>query len=164
MLDRIKRLFGGESTTERSREKFLSDVLAIVTSHEGVARVKRQPGAFAIDAWVDGKKQALFLDNLYAETREVSPEERLARIKIFIAAMFDQSDDEPWSDAVETFVPALRASTYALQITDESSTTGMIRRPFLPFVDIMVAMDLPTSLRFLSHRASQNGRSQPMTS
>lgn len=150
MFDRIKRLFGGTGVSQDPREAFLSQMRAVVTSHETVTRVERNPDHFGLDVWLGDERHALFLENVFAETREISPDERAARIQSFVGAMFEPINDDSWDAVVETFVPSLRAATYAAQVTTDGKPIGMIRRPFLPFIDILVAIDLPTSMRFVS--------------
>ena len=150
MLKQLRSLFGGKQPPAADpRELFTAEVEAFVRSLPPVQAVKHVPDAFALDVVTTAGARRAYLDNAFAESREMSPEERRAKIAFFFAFVGDQEQNETWDEARETLVPVLRGATYGLEIWAQEPKAGFVRRPFLPFVDIVVAMDRPTSMSFV---------------
>jgi uncharacterized protein YtpQ (UPF0354 family) len=154
MLKHLRSLFGGKSPSPTEpREIFAAEVAQILGSRPDVKDVKRVPGAFAFDVMASGVQSRLFLDNAFAETREMSPEDRRERIEVFFAAVGAQVTTETWEEASATFVPVLRGATYSMEVWAHNPALGLVRRPFLPHIDVVVAMDRPTSISFVTRSA-----------
>ena len=146
----------GTGTAGRSRaatqraafaELFLSEAAKLAT----VRLVEQDPDEpFCIRIWrsdVDEPWLA-YLDNIFQETREFSPERRLAQIHRFLRIFTESPDDLSWHDAASgRLLPVVRAAGFAID-----APLKLIERPFLPFVRLFVAIDHADSLSFVSNR------------
>ncbi|RSM76060.1 DUF1444 domain-containing protein [Kibdelosporangium aridum] len=111
-LGRIKRGFGRGRTPE---EQFTDDFVATINRLPGIAKITRTDG-FGIDVRRVGETGAhsIFLGNLFAEVKHLSPAERKEAVRQFVAAMFAQPDEpESWEAAAPRLRPVLRTASYA---------------------------------------------------
>ncbi len=141
---------GKASPSIDPRELFAAEVEALLRSIPSVREVKRAPEDFALQPITTTGAPRVFLDNAFAETREMSPQQRRERIAFFFGHVGDDEQDEAWEAARETFVPALRGSTYGIEIFAGQPKATFVRKAFLPYLDIVVAMDRRTSMSFVS--------------
>jgi uncharacterized protein YtpQ (UPF0354 family) len=151
MLKQLRSLFERKPAGAKDpKELFAAEVTHFLKSLESVRDVTRGPDAFALDVVTSAGSCRWHLDNLFAETRELSPEERRQRMAFFFASVGDEEQDESWEDARETLIPVLRGATYGMESWMDRPEAAFVRQPFLPFVDVIVAMDRPTTMRFVS--------------
>lgn len=126
---------------DRERRDFALQVFGHMRT-AGVTDVSYDAGEFA--ARYDGNDAVLHLANLFAETRDRSPEETqewLARI--VPALVTPQAPPDSWEDVRPLLRPVLRPSTYALD--DEGSR---VRRSLFPFIDELLVIDYPDVINF----------------
>ena len=156
MFGKLRSLFASKAPPPIDpREAFATEVEAYLRSLPDVTEATRAPEGYAFDVVTPAKRWRIYLDNAFAETRELSPEARQEKIAFFFApeARHDPVDDEreeTWDSACETFVPVLRGATYGLEMWLQKPRAEFVRRPFLPFVDRIVAMDRLRSMVFVS--------------
>ncbi|MEU7630000.1 hypothetical protein AB0C34_08440 [Nocardia sp. NPDC049220] len=94
----------------------------------------------------------LNLHNIFRETRELAPPERAARVSRFVGALRTASGSEPdWTSARQALRPVLRPNSFGLDASEPG--VRLIARPAFPFVDEMVAIDLPDARSIVSHRS-----------
>jgi hypothetical protein len=150
MLKDLRSLFGGKTPAPADpRELFAAEVQAFLRSMPKVTAVKRASDAFAFDLTTPGGKRRMYLDNLFAESREMSPEQRREKIAFFFLMLRDDEQNDTWEAARETFVPVLRGATFGIDGWMRDPRSAIVRRSFLPFIDEIVAMDRPTSMSFV---------------
>ncbi len=77
----------------------------------------------------------MFLGNLFQESREDAPEEKLARIQRFLSTLTTEVSDS-WEEAAPRLVPLVRLATFGVGL-------GVIplSRPFVPFVRVLIGVD-----------------------
>jgi hypothetical protein len=151
MLKQFRSLFGRKPTAATDpKELFAGEVEEFLRSLANVSDVKRAPDAFAFDVIVSGGARRAYLDNAFAESREMSPEQRREKIAFFFATIVEEKQTESWEAARATFVPVLRGATYGMELWTKNPGVAFVRKPFLPFVDVVVAIDRPTSMSFVS--------------
>ena len=154
MFDRIRKLFAGPTTSNDPRTLFAIEIEALVSTLPNVQTVTRSPDAFALDVTTpNGVQHRFFLDNAFDETRELSPDDKLARIAFMLSSLDEPIEKPAWDEARETFVPVLRGATYGIEIWAEQPNAMFVRRPFLPYVDELVGMDRRTSVEFVGRAA-----------
>jgi hypothetical protein len=123
----------------RAREQFASRVFRHLRT-AGITNVDYR----ATDFELHYDDQVLRLGNLFAEFQNRQADERedwLARTVAAIAA--PRSERTRWVDVRVRLRPVLRAAAFLL---DDPVTP--IRRPWLPFVDEVLAIDLPEMISF----------------
>lgn len=126
---------------DRKRRDFALQVFGHMRT-AGVTDVSYDADEFAVR--YDGDDAVLHLTNLFAETRDRSPEEtREWLARIVPALVTPQAPPDSWEDVRPLLRPVLRSATYALD--DEGSR---IRRPLFPFVDELLAVDYPDVISF----------------
>jgi hypothetical protein len=142
MMKHLRSLFGGKPPAPANpKELFAAEVELFLRSAAGVKSVTRAPGDFAFEVVTSAGTRRVFLDNAFVESREMSPEQRREKIAFFFAAVGADEQNESWDAARETFVPVLRGATYGMDLWMKQPAAAFVRRPFLPHVDIIVAMD-----------------------
>jgi len=153
MFDLIRRFFASSATSGEPRALFLAEALEVIASR-GDLRVTPVKDLFALDISVGDEAPArLFLENVFAETREISPEQRRQRIAFYCTVLLTSNTDQPWSEAREQLVPVIRGKSYGLVMTGKDLELRLLRRPFLPYLDQVVAIDMPSSLSFVNRKS-----------
>jgi hypothetical protein len=150
MFDRLRTLLGKPPKPSDPRDLFAREVEQVVRSFPGVLNVQRVPDDFALEVTSSGEPRRVYLENLFVESREMSPEQRRDRIAFHFNGVTAPPRTDSWSEARETFVPALRGATYGIELWSQHAEAAFVRHPFLPFVDLVVAMDQPTSMSWVA--------------
>lgn len=155
-MKRLRSLLRGKPPIRVDpREAFAAEVAAYLRSLPQVISIMRGPDALALDVVTStGGSVRANLDNVFADTRDMSPEQRRERIAAFCAPALSVNEDEPWEVERGTFVPVLRGATYGIEASVELGTV-LVRRPFLPYLDVVVAMDREGSMSFVSRAACE---------
>ena len=78
---------GGNAEPPSPRDLFAAEVEAAVRRSPSVTSVRRGTDKFCLLVNRGAGEQTLFLDNVFAETRDTSPDERSARIARFVRSM-----------------------------------------------------------------------------
>lgn len=132
-------------------EAFRQEVLRIAEAAPFIASVSAAADAYALDlTYADGEQMKCFLGNLYAETRDVSPEERQLRVLHFLSVMSERPElPETWEDAAEMLLPVLRPSTFFQHgVGPDEPGKQPVRRPFLPFLSEALAIDHESAMAY----------------
>lgn len=109
------------------------------SDEEFVLRVKRR----------DGLVLEVALVNLYADTREVPPEQRAEVFERFSAPLFAVAEEElAWEDARPNLRVVVRACTFFSSERGERSADPVLR-PFLPFLIEAIVVDLPGRMQYV---------------
>jgi hypothetical protein len=123
------------------RTDFAEEVAGLASDLLG-ATVEHDSAEFSLRITPPGSHPVvLHLDNLYAETRLLSDEERGFRIRAAIWACAPDSRAATWQEAATRLLPAVRPAASVL-----SGGPNPLRRPLVPFVDLVVTVDLGHSI------------------
>ncbi len=151
MLKQLRALFSKAPTPPADpKALFATEVETFLRSTPSITTVTRVPGDFAFEVVASSGSHRVFLDNVFAETREMSPEQRQEKIAFFFSSVVGPDQNESWDVAREILVPVLRGATYGIELWVKRPEAAFVRRPFLPYVDLAVAVDRPTSMSFVS--------------
>jgi hypothetical protein len=143
------------SAADRAQDDFRDHVRLLLREHARVEAVAEIDGEYALGVRLaEGDRSILYLSSLFAETRELSPEEREAFLRDRLDALLavdDEADD--WESAAGRLVPTLRAATFGLDASLQAEIGGpdLVRRPFVPYVDVVLAIDEERTIRQASH-------------
>lgn len=132
------------------RDVFAREVELVLRDDARVTAVERIVEKFALRVNRGGKESTVFLQNVFAETRELSPAARAEKIRWFLASLPDDKE-WGWEEARQNLVLAVRASTYGAG----PGTTGELMPPraareFAPFLDATLVIDEPASMAYAS--------------
>ncbi|MEV4512163.1 hypothetical protein AB0K00_24730 [Dactylosporangium sp. NPDC049525] len=138
----------------RSREdRFARQVLNAVRD-AGVGHAWYDAEQFAIHVWRDPTDRSpaiAYLGNIFRECRDAGREERRERIARYLSAVvFQPGAPETWDEAAPLLRPLLRAVTFGLGVP--AGAPALLRRPALPMLDEVVAVDQPTSMMYVTTR------------
>jgi hypothetical protein len=129
------------------RDVFAAEVMDFLNALPNVLSVTRVPDSFAVAVELeDGGAPTLFLDNAFADTRELSPEDRAARLAFMFGSLAEPRRELTWDEARGALVPILRGATYGIELWASQPDAAPLRRPFLPFLDVVVALDEPRTM------------------
>lgn len=132
---------------ESPRDLFTLEVEAILSEMPEVT-FKRRPDEFVLDVMSKGVEHAVFLENTFHETREMSPEARAERIRRVLSTIGSDTSELGWADVQERIVPLVRASTLFLAMIEDSAKMPL-SRPALPFLIQALAIDSPDSIQYV---------------
>lgn len=134
------------------REVLFREVEAVLRADPRVKRVTRLPDQFglAVDRGPDNVHHT-FLTNLFAETRELSPEERRKRILYFLSSIGDRHE-EGWEEVQPMLRLVLRPCTANAIFTPDGQLNVPMGRPAMPHLSILVVVDRPTSMAYVSEK------------
>ena len=154
-LGGLKRILGGgrrgepdEANLPSAEELFTSEVEAALRENPIVSSVTRGDD-FSLLVGRDQGRYTLFLRNVFAETRDMAPAERAARIQRFISVVRSPPEEELSFDAARgRLVPLLRHATMFHGI--DRDKLRAVRRPFAPFLIECVGVDAEDSIGYLT--------------
>ncbi|MCP3140026.1 DUF1444 family protein [Pyxidicoccus xibeiensis] len=146
-----------EARSVDPREYLLKQVEALLRADTTVEKVERHPESYGLNITRAGRQGSVFLDNLYADTRELPPEQRLHVIQRFLGSLWQEGPDTlPWEEVRERLLPVLRASTFGMaQLAQLGPDREMVSRRTLPFLLELLVVDLPESAMFVQRRHLQ---------
>ncbi len=150
----IKKAFGGERIAPepevRTPQQHFAELFRTETlRNPRVTRVEPNPDAdFSFLVWAHGVENpwTTYLGNLFAETRELSPEAKLERIRAFLAGFADVETPD-WDDVQPLLVPVVRLSSLAL-----GSPAKLTSKQLTPGLSIFVVIDQDTSMAYVGEK------------
>ncbi|MET7420752.1 hypothetical protein [Dactylosporangium sp. NPDC005555] len=147
------------------QDRFARQVLTALRD-AGVADARYDRDRFAIHVRVGGHGGAAtghgrddagaapsiaYLGNIFRECRDAGREERRQRIARFLSAVvFPTGAPDTWEEVAPLLRPLLRAVTFGLGMP--AGSPPLVRRPALPMLDEVVAVDQPTSMMYVTTR------------
>ncbi len=163
------KLFGRKSSTATAvppapsttwtvepREALMRQVETLVRMDPAVEKVTRRTADYGLDITRAGSDGTFFLDNLFADTRELAPEQRVEVIQRYLRSLWQESPDAlPWEQAREQLLPVLRTSTFGKSLQAKTETEPereLVGRRTLPFMSELLVLDLPESAMFVQRR------------
>ena len=161
MFGWVRSLFGksqAPQASDEARALFIAEAEAILGELPQVAGVKRDEAAFALDiTTAEGLTERAFLENHFFETREMSPEERRNRLRVAFSSVGKRDVSAKWDEAKEQLMPVLRGATFGVINAGAhfpgapvAKPSSPLKRSFAPFIDVMVVIDSPTDMRYVS--------------
>jgi hypothetical protein len=124
------------------QDLFAAEVEAVLRSAPEVTSVERLANDFGFSITRGGESSDVFLGNIFAETRDVPPEERAAKVRFFIQSIVGRDEVPDWEEAKARLVPLLRGATYLPE------TGHFVGRPALPFLVECVGIDFDGSFGY----------------
>jgi hypothetical protein len=150
------KLFGSKDSQNAPaspKDVFAAEVEAILRS-AGVTDASYDREAFAFKVGPDESDWTLYLDNLFVETREVSPEARAERILSLVRDVSKGHDEATdWEDVRDRLVPVLRPCTNFIQAGFGPGKT-FHGRAFAPFLLECLVVDSYSSLAYVGRDMS----------
>lgn len=152
----LKKLFGLEKSDEQEsvspREYLLREVESALGADSTVSEVARLPEEYGLRFKKNGEEIQMFLDNLFAETRELSPEHRAETIRRFLGAFQGGGASQvTWEEAQEKLLPVVRSATFGtvLPAGVDGSAKHMVERRTIPFLRELLVLDLPDASMYV---------------
>jgi hypothetical protein len=135
---KLGRLFspGGQRS---GQQLFAAEVVAALRELPAVTAVVERPDDFALTVRTGAIERVAYLGNIFAETRDLGPSDRAARIRRFIKAVGAPVAEDEWSSVRGRLVPLLRASS--LRLTPASGGADLLCRGFAPCLLECVGID-----------------------
>jgi hypothetical protein len=155
LWDKVRGVFGAGSAAPSSppsspKELFAAQVEAAVRQLRSVQDVRRNPDAFSLTVQRNGREQTAYLENVFAETRDMSPEQRQERIARF-ATSIETPDAEAmsWDEVRPKLAPLLRTPSLfaALPVPPDKQP---LSRQFLPFIIECVGVDSDNGIAYVA--------------
>jgi hypothetical protein len=134
------------------RALFARDAEAVVRRCAPEAAIHFAPVDFALKIEDANGAYTFFLDNVFAETREMSPADREARIAALTMAFRRRDVPSEWASIAPRLAPVLRATSLVAAIPDPRKAIGyaeLITRPFLPFLKACLVVDDAGTMSFV---------------
>src|SRR5438552_941731 len=102
---------------------------------------------WALRVLVPGAEPAtIHLYNLYLETRALTDEARSLTLRNLLMATISVRQPTTWDEAAGLLVPIARPTGWAASLAGR----GALRRPLVPFVDVLCAIDFETATSYVS--------------
>jgi len=141
-----------ESRKKAAESAFVAWCLVEIRQHPAVERAEAGEGAsLPVAIWTrSGDEQKLYLKNTFLETRESSPEGKLAALRRLLTGLDDVGGALEWEEARTSLVPLLRAATFAATVMNEARS--MVARPFVPFLSVFLGTDQDTCIAFTTQK------------
>ena len=136
----------GRAPKDVFRELFVGEL----EQHPRVGRIAPNPEqefsllVWPSDALDSAKPWTIYLDNIFHETREMSPEQSSAAIQRFMSAL-DETGDLSWEEARHRLVPLVRAASFCAD-----SELQLVRRELVPFLCVFAGVDRDDSTSFVT--------------
>lgn len=146
-----------EARTVDPREYLLKQVESLLREDPKVEGVERHPESYGLHITRSGRQGSVFLDNLYADTREMPPEARVQVIQRFLRSLWMEGAEKlPWEETQHRLLPVLRASTFGMaQLSQLEPDRELVGRRTLPFLLELLVVDLPESAMYVQRRHLQ---------
>lgn len=146
LFDIFRRTKAVESPPPDPRELFAREVEQVLAQDDSVRAVVPDPENFAISVKVGEEDYVLYLANAYAETRDLSPEDRRNHIRRLISVV-QPLTEVAWEEARSNLMLTVRACTFGAN--PEADKGSYLGRPFVPFLEATLVLDEPDSMRYL---------------
>jgi hypothetical protein len=142
------------------RDAFAKRVKKLLRSDPRVASVKPHETEFAFYVTLgSGEKPLLFLDNFFAESADIDPDERDEYLRERFESLFvEREADDSWEAVAPKLLPTLRCSVFelSLPLVEKGASSSTVKRPFLPFLDVHLAIDSDATIRYASRSSLED--------
>jgi uncharacterized protein YtpQ (UPF0354 family) len=134
-----------------AEDRFADEVAGMIRSELGV-KVRTLPDfALEIDRG-DGQPVTMNLHNVFAEAQQLDGEARRSRLRTAVLAMAPRPVPVRWDETAPRLLPAVRAASWAAA----SGPPDVLRRPLVPLVSLMCAIDSEHAMTFATGTDLQN--------
>lgn len=142
---------GKSSPAEDPRELFLAYVEQRLRARETTGSTTRHEQDFGLRAVVSGREVSIFLHRLYADTRELPPEERERAVDRFLTALTQtpETTSLSWEEARPRLRPVLRTVTFGQGLELEQPGHAMVGHEVLPFLREVISIDYEDRAAYL---------------
>jgi hypothetical protein len=150
-FDRFRRKAAPEPPAPATpRELFMDLVLEVARRHRIIDDPKPDRAEFSIAGHVRGQERTFFLENLFAETRDVPPDDRPERIRVFLdsSSEFDDLPDT-WAEVRDRVAAVVRTGSY-WSLPGIREPFRPSSRPFAPFLVETVVLDGERSMHYVT--------------
>lgn len=142
---KLRSAFGSGGTEDKAaspQDLFAAQVEMAIHEAFPAATVRRHGEAVGLLVDRGGKEQTVFLDNAFAETRDMGPEPRRERIARFVCSM-DAPDASAmsWDEVRPKLAPLLRTPSLFGGVPGLVRDEQPLHRPFVPFLIECVGID-----------------------
>jgi hypothetical protein len=128
--------------TTTPREIFAAEVQSVIEELFPGLTVRRHPEAYGFLFQRGDREQAMFLDNVFLETRDLDPDRRREQVVRFVRSMETPDPSSmAWDEVRPRLVPLLRTATVFAGIPQLSTAQKPLSRPFAPFLLECVGID-----------------------
>ncbi|ATB31227.1 DUF1444 domain-containing protein [Melittangium boletus] len=133
------------------REFFLAQVEQRLRARETTGTITRHENDFGLRVVISGREMSLFLHRLYADTRELSPEDRERAIDHFLTALSKTPEKTrlTWEEARPRLRPVLRPVTFGQGIESAKPEHAMVGHDVLPFLRELISIDYEDRAAYL---------------
>ncbi len=132
--------------TKTPQDEFAAEMAALVRKLLGVKAEIRSDFSLSFLS-AGGKPVTMNLDNIYAEARRREGDDRVQVMRRSIRGVAAaKARPQTWDEAAPMLLPAVRAASWAAA----AAPAGAVRRSFLPFVQLLTAIDFPDSMSFVT--------------
>lgn len=132
-----------ERDRQSPEDMFADEVAGLIQSLLGVKPKRLADFALEIDR-VGDSPITMNLHNVFAETHNISGDERAARLRTAVLGMVPPPRPTTWLDAAPKLLPAVRAASWVAA----GGLEGLIRLPLAPFVGVLCAIDSEHAMTF----------------
>jgi hypothetical protein len=154
----LRRLFGRSdgappaSPTQHAKvpRAFLEEVERALRTRTEVLTVRPLETGDGFELEAGHGEEAIYVQSLFAEISELSPDERASRLEFFIDAAL--GDEEiSWAEARPQVLPVPRPDMFCAVLLPTKKLAPLpLQRTFLPQVSELVAIDRASSFSFIS--------------
>jgi hypothetical protein len=149
MWARLVSLYHSIFAPADPQRAFAEEVARLARRRPGSPQVTIDFEAFSLHlAAENGGTDTLFLGNLFAQAGKLEGKERLACITRFLDGLLDRPEAD-WAVERPLLLPVLRAVTFGLEVDGPA----LLRRPALPFLPALFAVDRPTTTKLIGEQA-----------
>lgn len=136
----------GDDSKRSPNDAFVAWCLQEIRQHPAVERAEAVDGpGLPVSIWTSAGEQKMFLGNTFLETRDSSPEQRLAALRRLMSVIDSAGQERDWDSAMPSLVPLLRAVTFGGTV---GMGAAMVRLPFVPFLTLFIGIDEAARIAF----------------
>lgn len=151
------KLFGRSASTAvptpTPEAAFAAEVEGVLRAMSDVTDLAYDENSFSFSVTTGESVSTLYLENLFAERRDMNSEDRARRVRALVEAVQSGRDEElDWEDAQLLLVPLLRTATNFRQVPFEPEDIPY-RRAFLPMLIECVGVDSENTIAYVGPRA-----------
>jgi hypothetical protein len=152
--DKLRGAFGSERAREPSetpKNIFAREVEAVLRAAFPAASVERLPDVYGFRINRGHGDQALFLDNLFSETRDIDPQERRQRIQRLVRSTATPDiASMTWEEVRPKLVPLLRTPSLFSGLAGLEREKLPVSRPLAPLLVECLGVDSDDGISYVA--------------
>lgn len=151
LLDLFRRKKTPAPAAATPQQQFADEVRARIAARPEVTAVSPLAEEYGLEVRRGEDVSRLYLDNLFAETRELEPQERDLLIERFLTVLEVRETDEPWEQVRPRLRAVLRPAFSTAAELDAHNP--LVAEPVAPALRAHLVVDEPTSMRYVAEDA-----------